>query len=116
MITLTEKAKAYLDTLCYQLPNRRVGSEGNRLATTFFAETIQFLGFETECPEFECMDWQGEGAIILADHESYSAQVSPYSLGIHVRAPVIAACSAADLETLDISNKILLMRGELTKE
>ena len=113
---LAGKAKGYLDTLCNQIPNRRVGSEGNRLATNFFAETMKSFGFEVECPEFECMDWQSAGTVISVDSESYNAQVSPYSLGTQVKAPLIVACSAAELEALDISNKILLMRGELTKE
>jgi aminopeptidase YwaD len=116
MTTLTEKANKYLQRLCNQIPNRRVGSEGNRRATTFFAETIKSFGFEVECPEFDCMDWQGEGATILTNGESFSAQVSPYSLGIQAKAPLVTARSAADLEALNISNKILLMRGELTKE
>lgn len=117
MVTaLTKRAKEYLDTICNQISNRSVGSEGNRLATTFFAETIKSFGFEVECPEFECMDWKNEGACISGNGESYDAQVSPYSLGLQARAPLVAACSAADLEALDFSNKILLMRGELTKE
>jgi aminopeptidase YwaD len=113
---LTKKAQEYLDRLCNQIPNRRVGSEGNRLATTFFAETIKPFGFDVDCPEFECIDWQSEGAIVLANGASYSAQVSPYSLGIQARAPLVTACSAADLNALELSNKILLMSGELTKE
>lgn len=60
---LAEKASEHLDTLCSQIPNRRVGSEGNRLATAFFAETIETFGFEVERPEFSCMDWQGEGRL-----------------------------------------------------
>lgn len=113
---LTEKAKEYLDMLCNQIPNRRVGSAGNRLATAFFAETIKSFGFDMECPGFECMDWQSDDAIISAEGETYPIQASPYSLGTQAKAPLIVACSAAELETLDISNKILLMRGELTKE
>src|SRR5512138_779728 len=91
---LTIKANEYLDMLCNQIPNRRVGSEGNRLAAAFFAETIQFFGFEVECPEFECMDWQSEGTTISVGGESYEAHASPYSLGIQASAPLIVACSA----------------------
>lgn len=116
MTTLTENAKEYLDGLCNQIPNRRVGSEGNRLATAFFAETIKSFGFDVTCPEFECMDWHNEGATISTDGQSYNAQVSPYSLGAYVKAPLVTACSVTDLEALDISNKLLLMRGDLTKE
>lgn len=113
---LTQKAKAYLDTLCNQLPNRRVGSEGNGLATAYFAERMQSFGFDVECPEFECLDWQNDGASISTEGETYAAQVSPYSPGTQAKAPLIVACSTAELESLDISNKILLMRGELTRE
>lgn len=113
---LTIKAKEYLETFCNQIPNRRVGGHGNKIATTFFAETIQSFGFVVECPEFECIDWQSDGAILSVNGESYEAKVSPYSSGIQTKAPLAVACSATELEALDISNDILLMRGELTKE
>ena len=114
--TLIEKAKEYLDRLCNQIPNRRVGSEGNRLATSFFAEAIKPFGFTVECPEFDCMDWQNEGAVLSVEGTSFEVQVSPYSLGVQIKAPLITAHSVNDLETLEISNKILLMHGDLTKE
>ena len=114
--SLAEKAKAYLERLCSQIPNRRVGSEGNRLATDFFAGTIKSFGFDVECPEFECMDWRGEGVAVRSDGKSFRAQVSPYSPGLQARAPLVVAHTAANLEALDIADKILLMRGELTKE
>ena len=117
MITLlTDKAREYLDTLCDQIPNRRVGGKGNQMATAFFAEAMRSFGFNVECPEFDCMDWQSEGAIISVESESYEAHVSPYSLGIQVKVPLIVACSATELEAMDISSKVLLIRGELTKE
>lgn len=114
--TLKTKAQEHLFRLCNQIPNRRVGSEGNRLATAYFAETVESFGFEVECPEFPCMDWQSEGVVLVVDGTPYEAQASPYSLGIQAKAPLIAACSAAELENLDITNKILLLRGELTRE
>lgn len=113
---LAQKAQEYLETLCTQISNRRVGSEGNRLATAFFAETIKSFEFEVRCPEFECMDWQDEGGVVCVDGKTYLLHPSPYSLAIDAKAPLIIASSAADLETLDISNKILLMRGDLAKE
>ena len=113
---LAQKAQKYLEMICSHTPNRRVGSDGNRRATTFFAETIRSFGFDVERPEFECMDWQSEGAIISINGETYHAQVSPYSLGVQAKAPLVVACSAAELVELDVSNKILLMRGELTRE
>ena len=113
---LSEKVKGYLDTLCYQIPNRRVGSEGNRQATSFFGETMRSFGFEVVYPEFDCVDWQSEGAVLSMNEEVLQAQPSPYSLGALVKAPLVMASSASDLETLDLSDKILLMRGGLTQE
>lgn len=114
--TLTTKAQEYLFRLCEQIPNRRVGSEGNQLATQFFAETTRSFGFDVECPEFECMDWQSDGATIVVEEEEFAVQVSPYSRGVLASGPLVVACSASELENLDITNKILLMRAELTKE
>ncbi|HET9589386.1 MAG TPA: hypothetical protein VFO91_11425, partial [Anaerolineales bacterium] len=111
-----EKAKKYLEILCNQIPNRRVGSEGNLFAIAFFIETIKSFGFDAECTEFQCIDWQSKGANLSANGTSFDAQVSPYSLGANVQAPLAVASSVAELETLDISGKILLMRDELTKE
>jgi aminopeptidase YwaD len=114
--SLAERANQYLDTLCNLIPNRRVGSEGNRLATTFFADTVRSFGFDIECHEFECMDWQEDGGTISAHGRTYQAQVSPYSLSTRETAPLIVASSAVALEALDLAGKILLMRGDLTKE
>jgi aminopeptidase YwaD len=111
-----ERAKEHLDKLCSQIPNRRVGSEGNRLATSFFSETMQSFGFDVVCPEFECMDWKSDGATIAVDHKIYNVQASPYSLGTQAKAPLVSASSMDELEKPDFSNQILLLRDELTKE
>jgi aminopeptidase YwaD len=114
--SLTEKAKQYLDRLCSLTPDRRVGSPANRAATDFFAATIKSFGFDVESPAFECMDWQGEGSTISVQGRTWHAQVSPYSLGARVKAPLRIASAAAALEALDLAGKILLLSGELTRE
>jgi hypothetical protein len=43
-----------------------VGSEGNRMATTFFEQEIQALGWETETPWFDAIDWNEGSASILS--------------------------------------------------
>ncbi len=54
---MIEKSKNYLHKLCVEIPSRRVGSAGNRMATDFFARTVSAYGFGTEPPEFSCIDW-----------------------------------------------------------
>ena len=113
---LAEKAERYLERLCVEIPSRRVGSEGNRAATDFFAETVASFGFRTECPEFACIDWEQEGAHLTASGESFDAAPSPYSLGCEVNAPLAVVTSVDELEAAEIAGAIVLLRGDIAKE
>ena len=113
---LTSKADHYLNKLCLDIPRRSVGSPGNRQATAFFADVVASQGFQTECPQFDCLYWTQDGARLAAEDEAFQAFVSPYSLGCDVQAPLVAVSSLDELESVQASGKLLLMRGELTRE
>jgi aminopeptidase YwaD len=113
---LIEKAESYLQKLCVEIPSRRVGCEGNRAATDFFAHTVSSFGFRTESPAFDCVDWHQEGAHLKTDDTSFEAFASPYSLGCRVRAPLVVVSTVEELEEAAVSDKIVLLRGELAKE
>jgi len=113
---LSEKAEQYLKYLAEELPTRRVGSEGNHLATDFFNETIAAFGFITECPQFECMDWVQQGATLTLNGQSLHAQVSPYSLGCSVESLLEIVSTVGDLEAAEVEGKVLLLRGEIARE
>ena len=121
---LSENAKKYLNFLCLELPTRQVGSQGNRAATEFIAKKLAGLGFRTECPEFECIDWVTEGAALTVGSKKCVVYSSPYSLGCEESGVLVVANSVGELEN-DLytgsgkqrSGKlILLVRGELAKE
>ena len=113
--TLSEKADAYLQRLCREIESRRVGSAGNRAATDLFASVTRSCGFETASPAFACIDWVAGGAECIVDGEHFAVLASPYSLGCQVRAPLAIASTVAELETAEVSAKVLLLRGELTR-
>jgi len=113
---LSEKAEKYLQRLCLEIPNRCGGSKGNRAATEIFAEGVASFGFKTECPEFDCVDWTNQGARLTVNHEPFDAFVSPYSLGCHLSAPLAVVSTVEELETVEAANKIILARGNITKE
>ncbi len=115
-LNLIAKAKRHLKYLAEELSTRRVGSDGNRLATDFFADTITSFGFRTKRPHFDCMDWIQESARLTVDGRSFQAQVSPYSLGCSVNATLETVSGVAELEAVDTSAKVLLLRGEIAKE
>jgi aminopeptidase YwaD len=111
-----EKAEAYLQKLCLEIPTRRVGSAGNRAATEFFAETVAAFGFETETPAFDCIDWVEEGAQLSVEGTSFAVSPSPFSLGCRVQAPLAVVSTEEALEAVEARGKILLLHGALAKE
>ena len=113
---LQKQAETYLHKLSLDIPNRQTGREGNRMATAFFAETVAAFGFDTDCPEFDCIDWTHGDVNLTADGASFEAFVSPFTLGCQVSAPLIDAATVEQLESIDAHGKILLLHGELTKE
>jgi aminopeptidase YwaD len=113
---LLNQAESYLDKLCLQIPDRRVGSQGNQQATAFFDEQMKSFGFQTQSQEFDCIDWTHGEVSLSADGESFPAFVSPYSLGCRVVAPCVDASSIDRLDEIDPSGKILLLHGEIAKE
>lgn len=113
---LEDIATAYLQKLCAEIDNRCVGSQGNRQATEFFAEKMIAFGFETECPQFECIDWSHGEVNLTVEREPFSAFASPYSLGCEISAPLKVISSLTELENNQDSGSLLLLLGELTQE
>lgn len=111
-----DRAAAHLQHLCAVIPNRAVGSRGNQQATDWFARTIVSFGFTVEMPPFACMDWSAEGASLNVDGCVYPAQPSPYALGCDVHAPLLVITTLAELEATPIQGRIVLLRGEITRE
>ncbi|GAB4423375.1 MAG: M28 family metallopeptidase [Anaerolineae bacterium] len=98
------------------IPNRHVGSPGNRAATDYFADTIAAFGFDVEQPAFDCIDWEHGDVSLQAGGEPFAAQVSPYSLACRVTAPLAEASTLAALESAEVAGKILLISGDLARE
>ncbi|MCP4219848.1 MAG: M28 family peptidase [bacterium] len=113
---LIETAGGYLDTLCGKMRERCVGREGNRAATTFFAETIRKFGFAVETPEFDCFDWKDGGSCLEAAGTAFNVKTGPYTKPLAVTAPLCAASSLEELKALDAQGKILLLSGAIAGE
>jgi aminopeptidase YwaD len=113
---LYQKCLSYMRVLCEEIPERCVGSEGNRMATRFFEKEISSFGWNTEIQEFEAVDWEDGGAILQSDDESFEVFVSPYSLGCEVELQLVSASRVQELAQLEMSAKILFLYGEIAKE
>ncbi len=113
---LSAHIQAWLTELCTTIPNRHLGSAGNRAATDYFASTLASFGFDTECPEFDCIDWEHGDVGLEAGGERFMALVGPYSLPGHTTAQLEHVSTMEALAATDVSGKILLISGDLAKE
>lgn len=113
---LAHRAQTYLQQLCIDIPDRRVGSPGNRAASDLFARAVAGFGFSVETPEFDCIDWTEDGVSLTVGETSFDAFASPYSLGVRVTAPLVVIHSADELEAADLTRSVVLLHGEIARE
>jgi aminopeptidase YwaD len=113
---LLKKCKTYLSTLCEDITERCVGSDGNRQATSFLEKEISLCGWETEIVEFEAIDWEENGAKLKCDEESFDVLVSPYSVGFRGEGELIHASNIEELLKINAKNKIIFLSGEIARE
>ncbi len=116
MEQLLQKGQIYLNTLCNEITDRSVGSEGNRSATKFFENVISSLGWSTETQEFDAMDWIDGGASLRSGGVEFQVYVSPYSNGCEVEGQLVRVSTLEELESVNIANTLLLLHGDIARE
>jgi aminopeptidase YwaD len=116
MSELLSKCEQYLNYFCVTIPERPVGSSGNRAATVRFQEISESFGWEVEKTSFSAMDWEEDGADLIVGEERFLVFPSQYSLGCDCTSELVAADSIEKLRSLDCSGKILLIHSGLASE
>lgn len=109
-------ARTYVEALCAVVPNRTVGSPGNRRATDFFAETVGKFGSEVIQDDFACIDWTTTGASLTVDGDTFDVETETYSQGCDVTAQMVVATTADELRAVECQGKVLLLKGPITSE
>ncbi|MDJ0960941.1 MAG: M28 family peptidase [Acidimicrobiia bacterium] len=111
-----EVAERHLVSLCDVAPDRRPGSDGNRVATRYAAEVFRRSGWAVDMPVFDVMDWQTDGGAIRLAGSSVEITPSPYGLGVSTRAPIRVARTTADLEHPELGGSILVLADDIATE
>lgn len=116
METLIQLSKEHLHFLCNTIDSRRVGGEGNRVATAYLKEIFDDNQWKTNQTLLNVMDWKTDGAILQCSADSFDVLSSPYSVGCNITGTLVAADSLDTLMQSDITGKILLLHGEIASE
>lgn len=111
-----ERCSRILEHLCRVIPERCVGSPGNRMATSFFEDEVRRFGWLTESHEMDVMGWSAGKATLSVTGDEFEVKASPFSLGCSVEAPLICASSLEELRAFDALGKVLLLHGGLARE
>ncbi|MFP4418292.1 MAG: M28 family peptidase, partial [Chitinispirillaceae bacterium] len=88
----------------------------NRAATDFFQSELSSLGWNTQTPEFDVVDWKSGGAELRAGGADFEVLPSPYSLGCSITAELASASNISELENGDFRDKLLFVYGPLARE
>lgn len=110
LISLT---KEHMHVLCSAISERRVGGEGNRLATDFVKNEFRESGWTTDETLLEVMDWRTTGTSLKCGTESFEVSSSPYSKGCIVSGELVPVNTVEELEKADISGKIVFLHGQI---
>lgn len=113
---LIQNTLSYLNTLCYEIPTRRLGTQGNRDASTFFRKTIELFDFTTESQPFSCIGMRSGDTHLKIKDQEFEVFISPFTIGCDLTAELVCAATVSELEDLQAEGKILLLSGEITKE
>ncbi|MDG5816183.1 M28 family peptidase [Chitinispirillales bacterium ANBcel5] len=113
---LYSKSVNYMKTLCEKIPERSIGSEGNREATRYFKTIMSSFGWRTDIQEFDAIDWVDGGATLTVGNSGYDVLVSPYSLSFSGKRQLTSVSTIEELKNSTFEGKILLLHGEIAKE
>lgn len=112
MDTLPTAASEHLNALT-AFPDRHVGSEGNRAATSYFAERVGREGLIVSRHRFDCLEWDYGSAHIGCAGTFYRLHVGPYSPPATLSAVLVEASTVEQLERDENEGTILLLHGEI---
>lgn len=95
---------------------RPVGSSRNREAGQYIMNVFRQNGYEAETQEFPCCYWSHQRIELSINNSYLTAVPNSYTLPCALNTPFEALCSVDELQASDISNKIAVIYGQLTKE
>jgi len=113
---MQESIGRHLDKLC-AIGNRFIGSPGNAAAARYIEQCFQDASLDTQRLTFACQSWHDLGGALRIGDQLIPILLNTYSPACDVIAPLVSARSLAELAALDdVSDHILVMCGELTRD
>jgi Iap family predicted aminopeptidase len=112
---LENKAMQHLKQLCVDIGPRPSGSAGNHAAATYIRDVFQSAGLEVEEQRYDCPAWEHEETYLAVYGQPLAAAANAFSPSCDVVAPVVTVGTVAELEGAELTGRIGLLYGDLTR-
>lgn len=106
----------HLDVLCERIGARPASTPANHAAAKYIEAEMRRLGLEVEFQTLACPNWRCLSEALALDGQELAVLTNPFSPSCDVTAPFTPLCTLAELESADLSGRIALLYGELTRQ
>lgn len=113
---LLEELKKVLNHICIKIGERPTGSKSNRELESYASSYFEGNGYIVESQEFDCIDWENQGARLIFNDQELKAKPSYYSKACELEAEFVKLTTIEELAKSDLQDKIAVLSGELTEE
>ncbi len=93
---------------------RPAGSPANHQAAAYIHEVFTQSGLQTDDVRVDFPGWSTSECILTSRGKSFSIEANPFSPACDITAQAISVCTISELESADLSDKIVLLYGELS--
>lgn len=113
---LASRINRHLQKLCAEIGPRPIGSRGNLEAADYIRSVFHAAGLEVNDQRIDCPVWQHLSTSLSLNGECLPAVANIFSSACDVTAPLIALGTLHELEAADITGRVVVMYGDLSKE
>jgi aminopeptidase YwaD len=106
----------HIERLVNDIGARPVGSSANHAAADYLARCMSQLRLDVELQRFVAPAWSHLRTELYLGDMALDARANAFSPACDLRAPLVAACTLAQLERTAVAGKIVVLYGELTKD
>jgi Iap family predicted aminopeptidase len=114
-INMETRLTTHLAYLCEKIGPRPLGSQANQAAAAYVADGFAACGLEVEKQTFPCSLWEAIDTQLEIGGQSVTAWANTFSASCDVTAPTVMLGTVAELEAADLSGRIGVLYGDLSK-
>ena len=115
MISTKTAAMKHLEYLCVAIGPRPLGSKANQAAADYVQRAFEAAGLAVETQEFPCPLWEEVETHLEVGGERLTAFANTWSPPCDVTVPAVALGTVAELEAAELTGRIGILYGDLTK-